>query len=92
MDGTAPTWWTLRELVGVVLAPQHLKRTGCVALIVGTVLFAMDQTRGYPRRPRDGRGLDQGRPDVSDAAVRLQFRAFVSHATPYCPRKITSSR
>jgi hypothetical protein len=43
MDGTAPTWWTLRESVGVVLAPQHLKRTGCVALIVGTVFFAMNQ-------------------------------------------------
>jgi hypothetical protein len=43
MDKTAPTWSTLRELVQVALAPHHLKRTICVALIVGTVFFAMNQ-------------------------------------------------
>ena len=43
MDETAPTWSTPRELVSVVLAPQHLKRTVSVALIVGTVFFAMNQ-------------------------------------------------
>jgi hypothetical protein len=43
MDGTAPTWSTRRELVAIVLASQHLKRTVCVALIVGTVFFAMNQ-------------------------------------------------
>ena len=43
MDKTAPTWSTRRELVQVVLAPQHLKRTVSVALIVGTVFFAMNQ-------------------------------------------------
>jgi hypothetical protein len=43
MDGTAPTWSTPRELVRVVLAPQHLRRTISVALIVGTVFFAMNQ-------------------------------------------------
>jgi hypothetical protein len=42
MDGTAPTWSTLRELVGVVLAPQQLTRTVCIALVVGTVFFAMN--------------------------------------------------
>ena len=40
---TAPTWSTFRELVSVVLAPGHLKRTLAVALIVGTVFFTMNQ-------------------------------------------------
>jgi hypothetical protein len=35
MDRTAPTWSTPRELVQVLLAPYHLKRTISVALIVG---------------------------------------------------------
>jgi hypothetical protein len=43
MNGTGPTWSTPRELVSVVLAPQHLKRTASVALIVGSVFFAMNQ-------------------------------------------------
>ena len=43
MDKAAPTWSTRRELVQVVLAPQHLKRTVVVALTVGTVFFAMNQ-------------------------------------------------
>jgi hypothetical protein len=43
MDGTASTWSTPRELVRVVLAPQHLKRTISIALIVGTVFFTMNQ-------------------------------------------------
>ena len=43
MDKTAPTWSTRRELLQVVLAPQHLKRTVLVALTVGTVFFAMNQ-------------------------------------------------
>jgi len=40
---TAPTWSTFRELVSVVLAPGHLKRTLSVALIVGTAFFTMNQ-------------------------------------------------
>ena len=43
MDGSAATWSTGRELVSVALAPQHLKRTMSVALIVGTAFFAMNQ-------------------------------------------------
>ena len=40
---TAPTWSTLRELVRVILAPRHLKRTVSIALVVGTAFFAMNQ-------------------------------------------------
>jgi hypothetical protein len=43
MNTSAPTWSTGRELVSVVLALQHLKRTLSVALIVGTAFFAMNQ-------------------------------------------------
>jgi hypothetical protein len=43
MDGTAPTWSTLRELIRVIRAPQHLKRTVSVALVVGTGFLAMNQ-------------------------------------------------
>ncbi len=43
MEKAAPTWSTGRELVQVVLAPQHLKRTVLIALTVGTVFFAMNQ-------------------------------------------------
>jgi hypothetical protein len=43
MDESAATWSTGRELVSVALAPQHLKRTLSVALIVGTAFFAMNQ-------------------------------------------------
>jgi hypothetical protein len=42
MNGTA-TWSTPRELVSVAIAPQHLKRTVAVALVVGTAFFAMNQ-------------------------------------------------
>lgn len=43
MGESTPTWSTGRELVLVVLAPRHLKRTVSVALIVGTAFFAMNQ-------------------------------------------------
>ena len=43
MDKTAPTWSTRRELLQVILVPQHLKRTVLIALTVGTVFFAMNQ-------------------------------------------------
>jgi hypothetical protein len=43
MNESAATWSTGRELVSVALAPQHLKRTVSVAVIVGTAFFAMNQ-------------------------------------------------
>jgi hypothetical protein len=43
MNGPAATWSTRREIASVVLAPQHLKRTVSVALIVGSTFFAMNQ-------------------------------------------------
>jgi hypothetical protein len=43
MNERTPTWSTWREMVPVVFAAQHLKKTVSIALIVGTVFFAMNQ-------------------------------------------------
>jgi hypothetical protein len=67
MDRTAPTWSTPRELVQVLLAPYHLKRTISVALIVGTVFFAMNQLGAI----LDGR-----------ATVVVWIKAALTYLTP----------
>jgi hypothetical protein len=38
-----PTWSTWREAIAVVRYPPHLRRTITIALIVGTILFAINQ-------------------------------------------------
>lgn len=38
-----PSWSTLHEALVVVIYPPHLRRTTLTALIVGTVLFAINQ-------------------------------------------------
>jgi hypothetical protein len=43
MNERTASWSTWREAVSVVIAPQHLKRTLSVALIVGSTFFAMNQ-------------------------------------------------
>ena len=43
MNERTATWSTRREAVSVIVAPQHLKRTVSVALIVGSALFARTQ-------------------------------------------------
>jgi hypothetical protein len=67
MNGTAPTWSTRRELVSVVTAPQHLRRTLSVMLLVGTAFFAMNQL---------GIILD-GR-----ATALVWLKAFLTYLTP----------
>ena len=42
-DGPVPTWSTGREAIGVVCYWPHLKRTATIALVVGTVLFGINQ-------------------------------------------------
>lgn len=39
----APTWSSWREAIGVVGYPPHLRKTVTIALIVGTVLFCINQ-------------------------------------------------
>ena len=38
-----PSWSSLRDVPRVVLWPPHLKKTLLVALVVGTVLFTINQ-------------------------------------------------
>ncbi len=40
---TPPTWTTWREAFGVVSYPPHLRKTIAIALIVGTILFCINQ-------------------------------------------------
>jgi hypothetical protein len=67
MNGTAPTWSTFGELVSVVVAPQQLRRTVSVALIVGTAFFAMNQL---------GVILD------GNATALIWFKAVLTYLTP----------
>src|SRR5262245_25194542 len=47
VDGTSATpddsWRGWRQAMRVVLRPTHLKRTAATALILGTILFAINQ-------------------------------------------------
>jgi hypothetical protein len=40
---TPPTWTTWRHAVRVVLYRPHLRKTTTLALVVGTLLFAINQ-------------------------------------------------
>ena len=40
---TPPTWSTWREAARVVLHPPHLRRTLIITLVVGTLLFCINQ-------------------------------------------------
>ena len=39
----APTWRTTGELAAILARPHHLRRTIGVALVVGAILFAINQ-------------------------------------------------
>jgi hypothetical protein len=43
MNPRQNTWRTWREALTVVLAASNVKRTVCIALVVGSVFFAMNQ-------------------------------------------------
>jgi hypothetical protein len=43
MNERPATWSTWFEAVSVVIAPQHLKRTVSIAVLVGSTFFAMNQ-------------------------------------------------
>jgi len=43
MSGTATTWSNPHGIPVVVLAPQNLRRTVSISLVVGSVFFAMNQ-------------------------------------------------
>jgi hypothetical protein len=39
----APTWTTWREALGVCLHRPHLRSTARIAVVIGTILFAINQ-------------------------------------------------
>ncbi|GAC1332634.1 MAG: nitrate/nitrite transporter NrtS [Mycobacteriales bacterium] len=41
--GESPQWSTAREALSVMARPRHLRRTVVTALVVGTVLFVINQ-------------------------------------------------
>ena len=43
MSGSAATWYSAQEMTVVVLAPQNLRKTISIALIVGSAFFVMNQ-------------------------------------------------
>ena len=71
MKGTSerPTWSNWRELIAVVSFPQHLKRTVTIAVIVGTVFFAMNQLP-----------IVLG----GEATVIVWFKVALTYLTPLC--------
>jgi hypothetical protein len=65
----APTWTHWRETPRVILHPPHLRRTVGVALIVGTILFAINQLDVVVR---------------GDATAVVWFKAALTYLVPFC--------
>ncbi|WP_157610608.1 MULTISPECIES: nitrate/nitrite transporter NrtS [unclassified Terrabacter] len=69
MNDSASTWSTPRELLSVALAPQQLKRTVSVMLVVGTAFFAMNQL---------------GVILAGRATALVWVKAALTYLTPFC--------
>lgn len=68
-QAVAPTWTTWREALQICLHRPHLRSTSRIALIIGTVLFAINQ-------------LDvvlAGR-----ATVAVWLKAALTYLVPFC--------
>ena len=89
MNESAPTWSTLRELVAVVVAPQHLKRTVSVMLVVGTAFFAMNQLGVILAGRASVLVWVKAVADLPDAASGLELRAPVGHPQKCRPLEST---
>ncbi|HKA05327.1 MAG TPA: nitrate/nitrite transporter NrtS, partial [Acidimicrobiales bacterium] len=63
-----PTWATWRQTPTVVLYPPHLKKTATIALVVGTILFAINQLDVVVR---------------GDATVVVWVKVAVTYLVPY---------
>lgn len=63
------TWTHWREAPAVILHPPHLRRTISVALVVGTILFAINQ-------------LDVVLNGNADA--RTWIKGFSTYLVPFC--------
>ena len=66
---TAPTWSTWREAVGVVLYPPHLRKTALIALVVGSILFCINQLDVVLR---------------GDATAVVWMKSALTYLVPFC--------
>jgi hypothetical protein len=64
-----PTWATWREGFAVVIYPRHLKKTILIALVVGTILFCINQLDVVLR---------------GDATATVWVKATVTYLVPFC--------
>ncbi len=70
MSATHPsTWTTWREAIAVMATPHHLRHTGAIALIVGTVLFLINQLDVVVR---------------GDATTVVWIKVAVTYVVPFC--------
>jgi hypothetical protein len=65
----APTWTTWRQAGRVVLHRPHLRKTATIALVVGTVLFAINQLDVVLR---------------GDATATVWIKSAVTYLVPFC--------
>jgi|EndMetStandDraft_8_1072994.scaffolds.fasta_scaffold999981_2 hypothetical protein len=65
----APTWARWREAPAVVLYPPHLRKTVAIALLVGTVLFCINQLDVVLR---------------GDATAVVWAKAVSTYLVPFC--------
>lgn len=69
MEGYAPTWTTWRQALLVVRYPPHLRKTITIALVVGTVLFCINQLDVVIR---------------GDATALVWVKTSVTFLVPFC--------
>jgi hypothetical protein len=68
--GTAPpNWSTWSEAIRVVLYPVYLRKTVAIALVVGTVLFAINQLDVVVR---------------GDATAFVWLKSALTYLVPFC--------
>jgi hypothetical protein len=67
--GDPPTWLTWPEAVRVVLHRPHLRKTVTIALIVGTILFFINQLDVVLR---------------GDATATVWVKSAVTYLVPFC--------
>ena len=64
-----PTWTRWPEVPAVVLYPPHLRRTVAIALVVGTVLFGINQLDVVVR---------------GDATTVVWVKTAITYVVPFC--------
>lgn len=63
------TWRTLREALAVVFYRPHLRKTATIAVVVGTILFCINQLDVVLR---------------GEATTAVWIKAAVTYVVPFC--------